>query len=71
MRKYKQKEIRNLVADGIAEDITTKYEDIKESVDKVGYSIGVYGLNGGVLKGCETGKLYAITCRSTALSYFF
>lgn len=72
MRKYTQKEIKDLVRDGYAINITTaQEEEIKEPLEKVGYSLGVYGLNGGVLIGRETGKLYAITARSTNLFRWF
>lgn len=37
---------------------------------QVGYSSGVYGCNGMLLKGNKTGKLYAITSRTTAVFVF-
>lgn len=46
-------------------------KSIKEPVEKIGYSSGVYGLNGGLLQGRESGNYYAITARSSNLFYFF
>ena len=77
MRKYTQREIKNLVADGIAEDITRcSFSEIQElraaaSLEKVGYSAGIYGMNGGILKDMNSGKLYAITARTSALFQLF
>ena len=77
MRKYTQREIKNLVADRIAEDITRcSFSEIQElraaaSLEKVGYSSGTYGINGGVLKNQTSGKLYAITARTSALFQIF
>ena len=45
--------------------------DREKYLDKVGYSVGVYGLNGGLLQGHESGTLYAITARTSALFIYF
>lgn len=51
MRKYTLRELRELVRLGMAVNITeADPKSIKEPVEKIGYSSGVYGLNGG-LKG--------------------
>ncbi len=77
MRKYTQKELKNLVKIGAAESITNyNFNQMKEflhahSLDKIGYSSGIYGLNGGLLQDTESGKLYAITARNTALAMAF
>lgn len=71
MRKYKLKEIRDYIRSGMAEDITTRAEEITEPVEKIGYSTGVYGLNGGLLQGMNTGKYYAVTARSSNLFRYF
>lgn len=71
MRKLTLKEIRRFIALGMAEDITTKFDEINEPVEKVGYSTGVYGLSGGLLQGRKTGKMYAITARSSTLFRYF
>jgi len=74
MSKYTQKQLRALVASGQAEDVTRIDNDeywqlkLKEGLlDQVGYSSGVYGLNGALLQGYNTGTLYAVTARTTAL----
>lgn len=78
MRKYTQRELKALVRTGAAVDITshgtaehkTLIEKEKD-LDKLGYSSGLYGINGGLLQGQETGTLYAITARSTAVFIYF
>lgn len=73
MKKYTQKEIRELVRLGLATDITnynhTEMWDFLKShkIGKVGYSSGIYGINGGLLIDEETGEKYAITARNAAL----
>lgn len=72
MRKYTLRELRELVRLGMAQDITDRDpKSIIEPVEKIGYSSGVYGLNGGLLQGRESGNYYAITARSSNLFYFF
>lgn len=77
MRKYTQKALRELVKLGAAESITNyNFNQMKEflqshDLDKIGYSSGVYGINGGLLQDTKTGQLYAITARNTALSMAF
>lgn len=78
MRKYTQKELKTLIRTGAAVDITNhgiaEYKALIENekdLDKLGYSSGIYGINGGLLQGQETGTLYAITARSTAVFIYF
>ena len=77
MTKYTQKQLKELVKNGLAEDVTyadnNKRREIEEAegyYTQVGYSSGVYGCNGMLLKGNKTGKLYAVTSRSTAIYIF-
>lgn len=77
MKKYTLKQLKNLVNNGLAVDLTKGNNDMyKELMKKegylsqVGYAIGIYGLNGKLLKGDKTGTLYAITARSSALYIF-
>lgn len=72
--KTTQSEIRNYIKQGYARDTTTmKVETIKEIkesekyFDEVTYSMGVYGVNGLLLKGHNTGNMYAITKRTSAI----
>lgn len=74
MRKYTQKQLRELVRLGCAEDYTHKpseYIYTLRRLDKIGYSSGVYGLNGGLVEDMETGTLYAITARNSNLFRMF
>lgn len=74
MRKYTQKELRQFVRLGVAEDYTNKpseYIHTLNRFDKVGYSSGVYGINGGLVKDPETGTLYAIIGRCSNLFILF
>lgn len=71
MEKYTQKFIKSLVKQGDAIDVTNSLsrETIPEGYFKVGYSKGVNGINGLILKGIS-GNLYAITKGSTAIQIF-
>lgn len=75
MRKYTLKELREFVRLGVAEDITNADQETIDAVrrvgDKVGYSVGVYGLNGGLLRDTETGTLYVVLARNTNLFRLF
>lgn len=72
MRQYTRKQLRELVRLGMAVNITeADPKSIIEPVEKIGYSSGVYGLNGGLLQGRESGNYYVITARSSNLFYFF
>ena len=73
-RKYTQRELKSMVRDGSAEDITNySFDDAnklwKRGFDVVGVSTGVYGLNGALLKMRDTGELMAITARNSTLSH--
>jgi hypothetical protein len=63
-----------MVATGIAKDITrinmTQADELRKKelyLTQVGYSCGVYGCNGQLWKGKNTGTLYAITNRTQAI----
>lgn len=74
MRKYKQRELRELVRLGVAEDYTNKpseYIYTLRRLEKVGYSSGVYGINGGLIQNTETGEYYAIIGRCANLFILF
>ena len=74
MTKYTIKQLKQLAHDEVAFDITTisnfnleqleKYED---GFEKIGISSGTYGMNGALLKGYTTGRLYVITARNSTL----
>ena len=78
MKKVTVKFIKEIVSNKKGENISLyKFNDIKKlekkegGFEKVYYSTGVYGINGGVVKGNATGKLYAIASRNTALFMLF
>ena len=72
MKKYTKKQLVNLVSTGVAIDVTNakKQSDIPEHYTQIGYASGIYGCSGMLLKGCDTGKLYAVTSRTTAIYIF-
>lgn len=71
MERYTQKELRKLVASGVATDIskTHDYNAVPRPYDTVGYSKGIYGCNGKLLKD-ENGRLYVIIGATSALYMF-
>lgn len=77
LRKMTQKQIKDYVRDGAAIDITNYGFDemdqfLREhNLDKIAISRGVYGMNGGLLQDRNTGELYAITARNSALMMAF
>ena len=75
MRKYTLRELKGLIRCGIAHDLTnaTAAEVMEqwEHGEKVGYSSGTYGINGGLIQNTETGEYYAITSRNSNLFQIF
>ena len=68
MKQYKQKDLKALVSSGAAIDITTADEDrIPKHFDRIGYSLGVNGMNGGLIQDRDSGLLYAVSARSSNL----
>lgn len=77
MTKYTQKQLKELIKLGVAEDITNGDGDTRREIlkkegycDQIGYSHGIYGCNGKLLRGNKTGTLYAITARTSAIFLF-
>ena len=73
MTKTTLKEIKNLVKNNIATDITNlKNEECKkiQVEERLYISSGIYGINGGAFRDSD-GNVYAITSRSSNLFYFF
>lgn len=74
MEKILQREIKNGVRAGYFTDITNASDkDLPNfyDVDTIAYSVGIYGINGGLLRHRQTGEIYAITCRASNLFRFF
>ena len=71
MKKYTTRQLKELVKTGAAIDITNTISStaIPEWYEKIGYAQGINGLNDLLMKG-KSGKLYAITSRSTAIILF-
>ena len=72
MEKYTVKQLKSLVNIGAAVDVTysSKKSDIPENYTQIGYAYGLYGCNGMLFRGCTSGKLYAVTSRTTAIYIF-
>lgn len=77
MTKFTQKQLKEMAKSGIAEDISrgtnttrNELESVEGWLSQVGYASGVYGCSGMLLKGHNTGKLYAITSRTQAIYVF-
>lgn len=71
MKKYTLKALKEFVLLGVAIDITNaEYPCISGDYDKIGYSSGIYGINGGLIQD-KSGQLYVITCRNSNLFRYF
>lgn len=72
MERYTQRQLKDLVKTGAAKDVTHAHDraEIPENYRQIGYAAGVYGCNGMLLQGMETGQLYAVTDRTTAIYLF-
>lgn len=70
MERFTQKQLKALVKSGAAKDVTNGTRaDISENYRQIGYSAGLYGCNGMLLQG-ESGQLYAVTARTSAIYIF-
>lgn len=56
MERYSCKQLKSLVASGVAKDVTyaAGRSEIPESYTQIGYAAGIYGCNGMLLKGERT-----------------
>lgn len=77
MTKFTLKQLRSMIADGIAQDISngtnaTRYNiEAREGyLSKIGYSCGTDGSNGVLLQGRNTGTLYIVAGHTSALYVF-
>ena len=77
MTKYAQKQLREMVRDGMAVDVSYGTNETRRAIEaeegyynQVGYASGLYGCSGMLLQGHKTGKLYAITGRAMAIYIF-
>lgn len=61
MKQYTRKQLREFVQLGLAVDLTeAEPEKIPASYTKVGFSCGIYGLNGGMIWDNVLGGYYVI-----------
>lgn len=72
MKKYKQKELRHLWEIRAAINVTdaVSRKEIPEPYDKIGYAEGINGLNGLLIRGIHTDKLYVVFQRTQAIFIF-
>lgn len=70
MKRYTKKQIRDYVQTGAATDITANGADLNLNLSCIGLSFGQYGMNAGLFRENETGKLYAVTARNGTLFYY-
>ena len=69
--KVRQKDLRAMLAYGIARPLIEAENMVKDGVrrygdfEKVSYSTGVYGINGVCVEDRVTGQLYATAARNT------
>lgn len=74
MKRYTQKELKKLVNNGQAIDVTTapgeRRDIIPENYERIGTAHGANGLTGLLLKG-DSGQLYAVTARTTNIFLLF
>ncbi len=77
MMQVTQKELKNMVSLPYCEDITYgKEEDYQRIMkdecwlDTIAYSTGIYGRTGTLYRGHNTGKMYVITSRTSAIYLF-
>lgn len=69
MKKYKLKDLRQMVENGAARRISATAE-IPGHFEKIGYAEGVYGLIGGLIQNDE-GNLFAVLGRTSILFSIF
>lgn len=71
MNKCTLKTIKDYVRLGIAKNVTNyASENLPECHNKICYSFGIYGINGGIYEDKE-GNMYAITSRNSNLFRIF
>lgn len=78
MRRFQKSEIHSYIATGAAVDISAySWKEIEElrnrekGFDIVGTSYSQIGITGGIAQGRETGTLYAVPFRCSALLQIF
>ncbi len=72
MEKTTQRELKSMLQEGLAlpTGYGTENQIPARELDVIKISHGIYGMNGALLRHRETGQLYAIPARETALFYY-
>ena len=77
MTKFTQKQLRALIEEGAAIDLTYGTNEDRNRIIReedgyvhIGYAESAYGCGGLLLKGNKTGQLYAIPSRSMSIYVF-
>lgn len=71
MEHFTQMQLRALVRTYAATEIKNTTDGPRPGeLTQIGYSSGVYGINGALLRRDSDGKLFAIIGRSSALFYY-
>ena len=75
MERYTIKELREMVRNNYAQDITLAdaytVQDIARNSEKIAYTCGIYGISGGMLLDRRNGKKYVIIGRCSNLFRVF
>lgn len=69
MTRTTQKALRTMIRKHLAEELTSA--TIPANYEKLQYSMGANGMNGGLIRCTDTGKLFVIPSRSTLLFMIF
>lgn len=76
--KTTQKAIKQFLINPDAIDATRytceQYDEARKAeggFEDICYSVGIYGRNGSVVKGRNSGRFYVVTCRSSAIFLFY
>lgn len=67
--KTTQKDIKNMQAIDITYSKEAEIKEIEGWLTEIAYSAGIYGVNGCVWQGHNTGKLYKMTARTSTFYY--
>ena len=67
MKFYTQRQLKEMRATDLTNADHDKVQKLASRCEQIGYSYGIYGINGGLWTNPETGELFKITMRSPNL----
>lgn len=67
MIKYSQRQIKEMNAIDVTNASHDEAQKLAPHCEQIGYSSGIYGINGCLWINTKTGRLFKITARSTNL----